>query len=266
MKNNFSTALLLTTYNWPEALRLVLLSIKRQSIMPNEILIADDGSTNETKNVIDSFRDQIPVNITHFWHEDEGFRKSIILNKAIAESDSDYIIQIDGDCIIHKNFIEDHKKLASKNTYLFGSRVNIQKEYLTVLFQNDVIDFKLFSKGIKKRTRTLHIPLFSRFFKRRSDLPDKFRGCNTSFWKSDIVAVNGYNEDFKGWGREDSELIVRLINNHVAGKRIRYRGILYHIFHDENSRENLYVNNTIQQNSIVNNSFWCKNGIDKYLM
>ncbi len=265
MKNNFSTALLLTTYNWTEALNLVLLSIKRQSVMPNEILIADDGSTNETETLIDSFRDQIPVKIKHFWHEDDGFRKSIILNQAIAASNSDYIIQIDGDCIIHKNFIKDHLKLASKNTYLFGSRVNIQKEYLPTFFKNKIIDFNLFSKGIKKRTRTLHIPLFSMFFKKRNGLPSKFRGCNTSFWKNDVIAVNGYNENFKGWGREDSELIVRLINNNVSGKRIRYRGILYHIFHDENSRGNLQTNNTIQQNSIINNLSWCENGIDKYL-
>ncbi len=261
-----SISLLISTYNWHQALELVLLSVKKQNVLPDEILIADDGSTDETKTLITSFQKELPIPIHHFWHEDHGFRKSIILNKAIANSNSDYIIQIDGDCILHRCFIQDHSVFATKNTYLFGSRVTIKKNHLTTLFKNKKITFHLFSKGIKKRTRTLHIPILSKLYGKTNELSHKFRGCNVSFWKEDIIAVNGYNEDFTGWGREDSEIIVRLMNNGILGRRLRYRGIVYHIFHNEKPKDRLELNDDLQQNSINNNLRWCTNGIDKYLV
>ncbi len=260
-----SISLLISTYNWPQALELVLLSVKRQSTLPNEVLIADDGSTDETKTLIATFQKIFPIPIRHFWHEDNGFRKASILNKAIAKSHSEYIIQVDGDCILHKNFVKDHRIFATENNYLFGSRVTIKKEYLATLFKIKKINFNLFSTGIKKRTRTLHIPILSKLYSKTSELSKKFRGCNVSFWKEDIIAINGYNEDFKGWGREDSEIIVRLINKGVLGRRLRYRGIVYHIFHNEKPKNRLELNDTIQRNSIKNKSTWCTNGIDKHL-
>ena len=265
MKNNTSSSLLISTYNWPLALELVLLSVQKQTVLPTEVLIADDGSTDETKELILHLKKTFPIPIRHFWHENEGFRKAIILNKAIANSKADYIIQIDGDCIIHKNFIKDHLEFAAKKRFLFGSRVNIQKEHLSSLFKSKKITFNLFSSGIKKRTRALHIPIFGKLYKETAELSRKFRGCNVSFYKKDFIAINGYNEDFKGWGREDSELIIRLLNNGVLGKRLRYCGIVYHIYHDEKPRDRLEFNDEIQQNSIKNKSIWCANGIDKYL-
>jgi predicted glycosyltransferase involved in capsule biosynthesis len=91
------------------------------------------------------------------------------------------------------------------------------------------------------------------------------RGCNISFWKKDIISVNGYNEDMKGWGREDSELIVRMMNNDCVGKRIRYSGIVYHIWHKTNSKNNLIKNNEIQELAIQQKVKFCNHGIDKYL-
>ncbi len=265
MKNNTSVALIISTYNWSNALELVLLSVKNQTLLPNEVIIADDGSTSETKELIEIFQQNFPIKLSHIWHEDNGFRKAIILNKAIANSNSEYIIQIDGDCILHNKFIVDHINFIKRNLYLFGSRVNIQKEYLDMLFKSKKTHFNLFSPGIKKRTRTIHIPFLSKLYGETHELSRKFRGCNVSFWKEDIIAVNGYNEDFTGWGREDSEIIVRLINKGVLGRRLRYRGIVYHIFHDEKSKNRLNLNDEIQLNSIQNKLTWCKNGIDKYL-
>jgi glycosyltransferase involved in cell wall biosynthesis len=138
------TSLLISTYNWPRALELVLLSAANQKVMPDEILIADDGSTEETKDLIESFKKKLLIPIYHFWHEDKGFRKSIILNKAIASAKGDYIIQVDGDCIMHKNFVGDHKAMAKQNTYLYGSRVNIQESFLPELFQKKKNEVWLF--------------------------------------------------------------------------------------------------------------------------
>jgi glycosyltransferase involved in cell wall biosynthesis len=258
-------ALIISTYNWVEALKLVLLSVKNQSVLPNEIIIADDGSTNKTKTIITKFDDLFDIPLMHIWHEDIGFTKSIILNKAIAKSKSKYIIQVDGDCILHRHFIKDHLALMQKEYYLFGSRVNIQKKHLDKLFPSNQIKFNWFSKGIKKRTRAIHMPILNNFYKPTTKFSKKFRGCNVSFFKKDFIAVNGYDENFKGWGREDSELAIRLHNYGLKAKRLRYRGIVFHIFHFEKPKNRLELNNKIQQKTLTEKKAWCENGIDKYL-
>lgn len=246
-------------------MELVLKSVERQSSLPFEILVADDGSSIETKIVIDDFRTTFGMNIRHFWHEDHGFRKAIILNKAIAEAKGEYIIQVDGDCILHKDFVRDHVALAKKGMYLYGSRVTIQKQYLTNLFVKKKIDFHFWDKGITKRTRTLRIPILASLYQASARMSKKIRGCNISFWKEDIIEVNGYNEDFTGWGREDSEVIVRMMNNGVLGKRLRYKGIVYHIWHQIKDKSNLQKNNRIEELALSNEAIWCENGISKYL-
>lgn len=233
--------------------------------MPDEVIIADDGSTNETKLLIESFNNEISIPVKHVWHEDAGFTKAIILNKAIAIAEGDYIIQVDGDCIMHSQFIEDHLTFASKNSYLYGSRVNIQKPYLDTLFNNKQVQFNPFSKGIKKRTRAIYSPILSQFYKSNNQFSKKFRGCNTSYFKSDFIAVNGYNEDFKGWGREDSELALRFFNKGLKSRRLRYRGIVYHIYHHEKSKSRLELNNDIELKTINEKLTWTENGVDKYL-
>src|SRR5690554_1722275 len=114
------TALLISTYNWPQALELIFKSIHEQTEMPDEVLIADDGSTNDTRKLIEDFTRKSTFKVLHVWHEDLGFRKAIALNKAVAKSSCEYIIQIDGDCIIHPKFIADHKKNAQTGLYLYG--------------------------------------------------------------------------------------------------------------------------------------------------
>ncbi|MCF6346904.1 MAG: glycosyltransferase family 2 protein [Flavobacteriaceae bacterium] len=260
-----TSSLVISTYNWSEALELVLKSVKNQSLLPDEVIIADDGSTDKTKKLIKKFQQNFPTKLIHFWHEDKGFRRSTVLNKVFSKTNVDYIIQLDGDCIIHKHFVRDHVYHAEKETFLYGSRVNIQESFLPTLFKNKVIHFNFFAKGIKKRTRNLCIPILSKQYKRKNELSDKLRGCNLSFWRKDIISVNGYNEDIEGWGREDSELIIRMLNKGVLGKRLRYCGILYHIYHSEKSKDRLELNDEIQQNSINKKLTWCENGIDKYL-
>ncbi len=266
MKSSIKSALIITTYNWTEALELVLESVKRQVEFPTEVIVADDGSKNETKHLIERFQHDFPVPLKHIWHEDNGFRRSAILNLAISKTNVDYIIQLDGDCIIHKKFVRDHIRSCNKNVYLFGSRVNIQEHYLIHLFKRKIIAFSYLSKGIKKRNRNIHLPfLGSILYKENKELSKKIRGCNLSYWKSDFLKVNGYNEDMTGWGREDSELIVRMINSGVLGKRLKYKAIIYHIWHKESSKEKLNINHTIQESAMKNKLVWCENGIDKYL-
>lgn len=259
------TALLISTYNWPDALELVMKSALAQTVFPTEIIIADDGSNEKTKSLIEHFQQNNPVPVYHIWQEDLGFRKSKILNKAIAQTDSKYIIQIDGDCIMHEKFIEDHLKSAYKGVYLYGSRVNILPDFVTGIFEKKQIHFDFFSEEIKNKSRSLHIPFLSNFYKNHDGISKKFRGCNVSYWRDDFIAVNGYNEDFEGWGREDSDLVIRLGNSGIKAKRLRYAGIVFHLFHKINSKENFELNDKMQNETISKTIVRIANGVDQYL-
>ena len=221
-----------------------------------------DGTPIEDSLHLDMLIDGV-ANIS--FSEDNGFRKTAILNKAIALAEGHYIIQADGDCILHRNFVKDHVSSAIPGLYLYGSRVNIKEQHLSYLFKKKQVHFKVFSKGIKKRTRALHIGLLSKLYKPSTVFSKKYRGCNTSFYKSDFIAVNGYDEDIKGWGREDSELALRLHNYGLKGKRLRYKGIVFHIFHKEKPKDRLELNNKIEEQTKRLERIKCKTGVTKYL-
>ena len=256
---------MISTYNWPEALELVINSAIIQSVSPAEIIIADDGSNDETKLLIEQFKQKTAIPINHVWQEDLGFRKSKILNKAIVKTTTDYIIQIDGDCIMNRYFVEDHLKAAKKGVYLYGSRVNILRDYVADVFGKKQIDFNFFSNEIKNRSLSLHIPFLSHFYKTHNEISKKFRGCNVSYWRDDFIEVNGYNEDFEGWGREDSDLVIRMGNNGIKAKRLRYAGIVFHVFHEINSKEKFELNDKIQNETVSKKTIRISNGIDQYL-
>ncbi|WP_417887209.1 glycosyltransferase family 2 protein [Zunongwangia sp.] len=259
------TALLISTYNWPKALQLVLESILNQKKMPDEILIADDGSQNETRSLIEKFKKKYQLPITHVWQLDEGFQKSKILNKAIAISKADYIIQVDGDCILHSTFVADHLRHAKKGIFLYGSRVNLKKGALDVLYEQQKVQFNFFYSHLKNRTRNIHSNILSKFYKASPTLSSKLRGCNFSFWREDFLKVNGYNEAISGWGKEDSEFAIRLLNTGIIGKRIRYNAIVYHIWHPEECRNKVKTNENLENKTKEKRLTKCEKGVSRYL-
>ena len=265
LMNHVSCSLVTPTYNWPEALELLLISIMNQTVFPNEVIIADDGSTEETKKLIAIYQKIFPVPIIHVWHEDNKNQKPKIMNKAIAIAKYDYIIEIDGDIIMEKNFVKDHLDFAKKGQYLFGSRVNIQQSILDSIFKNKTINFNYFSRGIKKRNRTLRIPFFMNFVKTNEKMSSKLRGCNMSFWREDFIKINGFNESLVGWGIDDSEMIQRLHNIGIIGKRLKHTGIAFHIFHKEQSKSHLEINNAIEKETLEKKLVFAEKGINQYL-
>jgi len=253
-------SLIITTYNWPEALELVLDSVCEQSIIPNEVIVADDGSDFKTKQIIDNYKKRL--NIIHIWHEDNGFRKSKILNAAILKCKNDYIVQVDGDVILHKKFIKDHIKNSKKGQYLFGSRVSLSKELSSKVLICRKIP-SLFFKKIKRRGRLIRIPFLTRFYKPKDINSKKLRGCNLSYWKKDAFKINGYNEEFEGWGFEDFEFVQRLLNANVLSKRLKFGAIQYHIYHKQAQRGNTSKGNEVLINTIKNKIISIPNGIIK---
>ena len=258
-------SLIAPTYNWTDALELLLISVLRQTLLPNEVIIADDGSNDETRKMIEEFQEKFPIPLVHVWHEDNKNQKPKIMNKAIAVSKNEYIIEIDGDIIMNRNFIEDHLKFAEKGMYLFGSRVNIQEKELSKIFRNKKVSFNFFSIGIKKRFRTLHLPLLMKFAKIVDRRSSKLRGCNMSFWKEDFIKVNGFNEDLQGWGLDDSELIERFHNINLRGKRLKFAGIAYHIYHKEQDKSLTDINGAIERKTVDEHLKFIANGVNQYL-
>jgi len=263
---HFPTCSLVTpTYNWPQALELLLLSITKQTVMPNEVIVADDGSREDTKALLKKFQETFPVPLIHVWHEDIKNRKPAIMNKAIAKAKYDYIVEIDGDIIMNRHFVEDHLTFARPRQYLYGSRVNIQKELLPELFEKKLTSFNYFSKGIKKRGRTIRFPFFMNFTGITKERSHKLRGCNMSFWKKDFIAVNGFNEGLTGWGQDDSEMIQRLHNLGIVGKRLKFCGIAYHIYHPEQSKSHIGHNLKIEEEVKAQKIVFIDKGINQYL-
>lgn len=233
------TSLLVSTYNWPKALELCLKSIFYQVHMPDEILIADDGSREDTKEMIDSYRPLINVPMKHIWHEDLGFRKTIILNEAIRQSSYEYVIQTDGDIILHPDFIKDHLEHARPGFFVRGSRALISPKKTSRLIEAKNNHITWNDRGIENKLNAFRDPVLSSVFGlfNNKHSIEGVKGCNFSFWKKDFIKVNGFNNDFVGWGREDSELAVRLINSGVYKIHLKFNAICFHLHHEIFSRE-----------------------------
>ena len=220
-------SVLLATYNWPQALKLSLESLRSQTDLDFEIIIADDGSTSSTKELILATQINFPVKITHLWQEDQGFRKTSILNQAIETSTGEYLIFLDGDCIAQPDFIAQHRKLAQANHLVTGSRILLNDELSKQLLTWPHWDFKKFtdkllsyrlSGGINKYW-PLKIKLgdgawrnYKKFVWRR------IKGCNMACWRSDAQAIGGFDEGMTGWGHEDADFVFRLQNKGVIRK------------------------------------------------
>lgn len=257
-------SLIITTYNWKNALELVLLSALNQSILPDEIIIADDGSNTDTKELINKFAQNSQIPIIHSWQEDNGFRAAMSRNKAIAKASGEYIILTDGDMILHHNFIKDHLCNAKQNCFIQGSRVLLSATKSQSIMSQKKISFHFFEYGIRNRKNMIHSNILSKLFSYQSKTLTGIKTCNMSFFKADCLKVNGFNEDFIGWGREDSEFVVRLLNSGIKRKNIKFNCVAFHLWHNENPRNNLNENDKILQDSIAKKATFCMNGINKY--
>lgn len=235
-------SLLISTYNWPSALHLCLKSALNQTRLPDEIVIADDGSKDDTRDLIVSFQKLSPIPIIHVWHEDLGFRKTLILNRALARVSQEYIIQVDGDVVLNRRFIEDHLRVAAKGCFIRGTRASVSDEISKQMLADQNLSIHPFSKGVKHRLNAIRLPFpVTRLEADGSDV----KGCNMAFWKGDVMAVNGYNNDLQGWGHEDEELCWRLVNYGVTKKIVKMHAVVYHMYHKFASRDSVVFHDDV---------------------
>lgn len=262
-RSDTSCALLISTYNWPSALELVLETVLQQTRMPNQILIADDGSFDATRQLISFYRSQHQLPITHVWQEDRGFRKSLILNKAIKQCNCDYIVQIDGDILLHPSFIEDHLDFAKKGSFIQGSRVLIVPALTNELIRSGTKRFFPWSAGIKNRLNATRAPLLSGLFKEKNDSRN-IKACNLAYWRSDYIKINGYNNAFTGWGWEDVEFAERLIASGVEKRRLKMAALCYHLHHAPSARpEKEDQNQVLFSQTSRQQLMWCEDGFNQ---
>ncbi len=267
MKN--SASLLITTYNWKEALSKVLESVLTQTYLPKEVVVADDGSNQDTAELIERYQAIFPVPLIHCWQEDQGFRAAAIRNQAIARMTADYVIMIDGDMLLHPQFIQDHIRAAKSGFFIQGSRVITSPKLAASILDGRQLPrhypLRFFSSGISNRINTLNSPLLSRFLSRVDCDLRSTKTCNFSAWRKDILSINGFNEDFVGWGREDSDLVARLFHAKRQRLRLKCMANAYHLYHDDNSRDRLSENDVLLEQCLQRKQTWCVNGIDKYI-
>lgn len=263
----------ITTYNSPLWLKNVLLGYEAQTQKNFTVLIADDGSGQATRDVIDLFKSRNILRIEHYWHEDKGFRKCQILNQAIAQTNCDYLIFTDGDCIPEPQFIEMHRALAKPNCFLSGGYVKLTTPASEIISESDIASGIIFdrkwlvSKGQPKSYKLWKLIKSKTIkFLLNSITPTKatWNGMNSSTWTEAIVACNGFNEDMQ-YGGLDRELGERLYNHGVKGKQVRYSINCLHLDHPraydnpETWKKNYAIRNEVKRTG----RSWAENGIIK---
>lgn len=259
-----STALIITTYNHPDALAAVLHSALNQTHRPDEILIADDGSDERTAATIARIAQNSPIPIKHLWQEDRGFRLSQSRNRAIAASQSDYLIMIDGDMVLHPKFIQHHLAVAQRGRFIQGSRV-LMDDSLTEHYLNSPTPLNAFRQGIRKRHAALNLPWLRQLIAHKGKQSHKgIKGCNIAFFKADAQAINGFDNQFIGWGREDSEFVARLYHNGVKRHDLKFGGIAYHLYHPESERDALPENQQRLEKTLNEKRRRCEDGLNAF--
>lgn len=251
------TSIIVTTYNWPDALKLVLLSLNNQTNRQFEVIIADDGSTDDTRDMIQGLSSELNFPFKHIWQEDTGFRAARSRNKAVLASEGDYLIFLDGDCIVRPDFVQQHLSLSKAGWFIRGNRVKLNELYTAKLLKSGAIDelsdpVKLLKYWLKREVKRF-LPLaripFGAIRKLKKKKWKGVKTCNLSLSRQDFVDVNGFNESFEGWGHEDADLAIRLIRNNIYRIEGTYATTVFHCYHKEQDRMNEEKNRLMLEQS-----------------
>ncbi len=231
-------SVIISTYRQPEWLAKVLWGFSVQTYADFEVVVADDGSGHDTRQVVEAFRDEVGLSIRHVWHEDRGFRKCRILNKAIVSSAHDYLVFTDGDCIPARSFLEWHVRLAEPDRFLSGGYVKLPMDLSRQITQDDVVSGRATDRGwlrargvpARKLWKLTRSGIMGATLDLLSPTGATWNGHNASAWRRHVLAANGFDERMK-YGGEDREFGERLENMGVRGKRIRHRAACVHLEH-----------------------------------
>jgi len=255
---NPSISILLATYNWPQALGLVLESLNAQTDKDFEVVIADDGSKAETTELITAFTQVANFPIKHLWQEDLGFRKSAILNQAITHARGDYLVFLDGDCITQPDFVARHRALAQSGFLVTGSRILLGRRLTQALCSSENKISNRFFKSLNNSKLLLFVNRWAGQLNKFAPLwikvPDnrwrvysgfvwkRIKGCNMACWRDDAVRVSGFDESMVGWGHEDADFVFRLQQSGLKRKSGAWATEVFHLDHPEGDKSKAAAN------------------------
>ncbi len=266
-------SVIITTYNQPEWLRKTLWGFENQNSQNFEVIIADDGSGDETRAVVEEFKNRNILDINHVWHPDTGFNKCVILNKSILASKYNYLLFTDGDCIPKGDFVSVHLQGACTGRFLSGGYFKLIESISQAITEEDIKKQNPFSakwlcRGNQpftyKLLKFVKVPAMQKLLNLITVTKPTWNGHNVSGWKTDIMAVNGYNEEMQ-YGGLDRELGERLENYGVHGKQIRYSAICVHLDHPRpyRTKDTLSKNRGIRDRVKLEKITWAEKGITK---
>ena len=263
----------ITTYNSPQWLAKVLMGYEQQSQRDFTAIVADDGSGDATRAVIDRFRERGILRLEHVWQEDEGFRKCRILNQAIASTPCDYLIFTDGDCIPEPQLVATHQRLAAPGYFLSGGYIKLTLPVSENLTEQDISSGVIFDRAwliergqprSHKLWKLLREPWKQNLLNRITPAAASWNGMNSSTWTRDLIAVNGFNEDML-YGGLDRELGERLWNYGHRSRQIRFSTVCLHLDHARGyAKPEIWARNRAIRKAVKQDrSWWASNGIVK---
>ena len=266
-----SASVILSTYNSPEWLEKVIYGFRAQTFKDFELLVADDGSGEETRALMEKLASDNPFPLRHVWQRHDGFGKCAILNKAIAASRSDYLVFTDGDCVPRADFLAVHMELRRPGHYISGGYCKLPMSTSKTITPEDIAAQHPFETDWLRNHGCRYVPAkiwahgcVARFFNAITTTKPSWNGHNASGWTRDIVAVNGYNEDMQ-YGGLDRELGERLVNYGIKPIQVRHLAICVHLDHARGykTRETLEKNAAIRRQTRGSGRTWAENGIVK---
>ena len=243
-------SVIVTTYNREDALEAVLRSLARQTDADFEVVVADDGSQPATAKLIEDWRAKIGHRLMHVWHEDRGFRAAEIRNHAVLASCGTYCIFLDGDCIVRPDFVAIHRRFAEPGSFVTGNRILLSRELTDKVLRKNLLPetwniarwiTERWRGGINRLSPVLRLPLGPLRWIRRHAW-NGARSCNLAIWRNDLDRVDGFDADYSGWGKEDTDIIVRLLHAGVKRKDGRFATGVIHLWHAEADRSSLSDN------------------------
>ena len=258
-----TVSLIVSTYNRPEALDKVLAGIDQQTVIPLQTLIADDGSGEPTHQLITSWQSRFRSSLHHVWHPDEGFRKTIILNECVAQSRGDYVVFLDGDCVPHPQFIEDHQRLAEEGYWVQGRRCFVRERWVRDFDLRRISPAAWILAGrITGIPKAIRLPSA---IVRRNTAQRGIIGCNQGVWRRDLFAINGFDEEYTGWGiGEDSDMGTRLYHLGRPRKFVYAHAVVYHLDHPSPAKDHLPDSLNRLEATIRSGRIRCEIGLNRH--
>lgn len=271
-----SVSIIVSTYNRPDAVRLVLLALAAQDVNDFEVIIADDGSSLKACEQIKDLQALLPYRLNYVWQEDAGFRLAMIRNKAAIAARGSYLIFLDGDSVPLKSFVKYHKKLAEKGCFVAGNRILLSEDFTARVLQNGIkihefstIDwfFSRWRGWCNRFLPLILLPYFPSFLRKlRAKSWRRVRGANFAVWKKDFLAVNGFDESYHGWGYEDSDFVVRLLHNGIVRKDGNFAVPVLHLWHKSNIDERRQINLQKLEEILQSQRVKAEVGVDQYFI